>query len=196
MARIGQGNNAVFAMAVALPLLLSGCAELGAGLGPEPSYEGCATDENVVTFDEYLSTGRTKSEAATAPSFTAPGADAVLSPATPATFRFQPTPTIVGSATGDASCPQYQPQRADRIAVQHLSPVSGTVFDLHVAEGEKDLYRVLTTRQSAGVPPSTWRSWAGKQLRITLYRARLLNNDLVEGPYRSAVLTVAIAASP
>lgn len=179
-------------LGLGLPLLTlllgaAGCHEHGTG--PEPSYEGCATDENWVTFDDYISTGRTKTDAQLIPVWLEPMSGTSPASSAPPPFRFQPSQTVPGSANGDASCPQFSPQRRRGVAVPlHLAPVSGTVFDVHFAVDGTDVYRVLTTKQSVGVPSATWKSWAGKRVAVSLYKARLLNNEVAEGPFRAAAL--------
>jgi hypothetical protein len=181
---------------LSLTLLL--CAGAGChpqGTGPQPAYEGCATDENWVTFDDYIATGRAKTDAQAGPTWLEPAGGATLPSSAPPAFRFQPSPTVSGSANGDASCPQFSPQSLNRrtgLVPLHLPPVSGTVFDVHFAVDGADAFRVLTTKQSAGVPAATWKSWAGKRVAVTLYKARLLQNEVVEGPYRAAPLELSV----
>lgn len=183
-------------LSLGLPVLaliagLSGCHEHGTG--PEPSYEGCSTDENWVTFDDYISTGRTKTDAQLVPVWLEPASGATPPSSTPPTFRFQPSQTVPGTANGDASCAQFSPQRRPGVAVPlHLAPVSGTVFDVHFAVDGADVYRVLTTKQSTSVPSAVWKGWAGKRVAVSLYKARLLNNEVAEGPFRAAPLELTV----
>lgn len=181
---------------VGLPLFAmflgaAGCHEHGTG--PEPSYEGCATDENWVTFDDYLTTGRTKTDAQLVPMWLEPMSGAMPASSAPPTFRFQPSQTVPGSTNGDASCPQFTASRRPGVAAPlHLAPVSGTVFDVHFAVDGTDQYRVLTTKQSVGVPSVFWKGWAGKRVVVSLYKARLLNNEVAEGPFRAAPLELTV----
>lgn len=172
-----------------LSLLLLACSA-GEGKGPEPSYEGCATDENWPTVDAALSGA--SDDSLQAPVFLAPAAaDSLTSEISPQ-FRFQPSARDSGSDHGNASCPQYQPASSASRAPLHLPAVSGTLFDLHVQKDGQDVYRVLTTRQSASVPLSTWRTWAGAAISVTLYRVQLDKNEIVAGPFRSAPLILHI----
>lgn len=182
-------------LASAMPLLslllgVAGCHEHGTG--PEPAFEGCASDENWVTFDDYISTGRTKTDAPLVPVWLEPAASATPPSSTPPAFRFQPSQTVPGSTNGDASCPQFSPQRRRGFVALHLPPVSGTVFDVHFAVDGTDAYRVLTTKQSTGVPTAVWKGWAGKRVVVSLYKARLLNNEVAEGPFRAAPLELTV----
>ena len=60
------------------------------------------------------------------------------------------------------------------------------VNDLHFSVDGADAYRVLTTRQSTGVPLNIMSRWTGKSVTATLYEAKMLSNDIVEGPYQAA----------
>lgn len=168
-----------------LAITLTLCACHGPGDGVEPSYEGCASDENWSLMDDHIRTSRINSDVQTAPQLLEPAEGATLSGGTPAMFRFQPSSSLAGNANGDASCPQFQPSRFGGVRPLHLPPVSGTVFDLQLTVDGTVAHRVLTTRQAAAVPASKWSSWAGKRVSATLYRARMLQNEIVEGPYRA-----------
>ncbi|MFO0572652.1 MAG: hypothetical protein U1A78_01520 [Polyangia bacterium] len=184
-----------------LSLLLAACCTAGGlvgcsehtGLGPAPAYEGCATDENWVTFDDYITTARIKTDAASSPTWLEPTSPAALSGTSAPSLRFQPSPSVPGSANGDASCPQFTPQRRAGVTPLHLPPVSGTTFDVHFAVDGADAFRVLTTRQSTSVPLAIWKGWAGKRVTVTLYSARLLKNEVVEGPFRAAPLEISVS---
>jgi hypothetical protein len=101
---------------------------------------------------------------------------------------------------GDVTCPQFQPSSlplgaplsSESLKPLHLPPVSGTVYDLHMAISGSDAYRVVTTRQRAAAPISTWSTWGGQTLTVTLYRAEMLMNEIVMGPYEASALTVQV----
>lgn len=167
-------------------LALGGCHD--AGVGPEPSYEGCATDENWRTMDDYIKSSRVKTDAGSVPKWLEPADGASAPAATPVVLRFQPSAGNGGSDNGDATCPQFQPSGLHGL---HLSPVSGTVFDLHFRVDGADVYRILTTRQKTAVALETWKGWAGKRVSVDLYSAKMLSNDVVEGPFKSS-LTISV----
>lgn len=179
----------------------------GCGGGPgtlEPAYEGCATDENWSTFDDYESTARIKSDAGQVPTWLMPSPGVTISASAPPVFAWQPSATSTGMQDGDATCPQYQPASLHVLGsgvqggVQgglrplHMPPVSGTVYDLHFAANGSELYRVLTTRQRVGVAANVWSSWSGKSVTVTLYSAKMLRNEVVDGPYVAQPLNVQI----
>lgn len=174
-------------LAAALGLLtLGGCTS---HTGPEPSYEGCANDENWVTFDDYIRSGKVVVDPQRSPLWLEPmPTPTALLPSHPPVFRFQPSPANAGTKNGDVSCAQFQPVRygSGRTPL-HLAPISGTVFDIHIDSEESPLYRILTTRQSASVPNDKWTSWAGKSITITLYEAQLANNDVQSGLFKTVV---------
>lgn len=174
-----------------LPLMLVACHVEAPEV--EPVYEGCATDENWVTFDDYIRTDRVSDEPATAPQWLEPTDGTTLNVASSPTFRFQPSATIQGSPNGDAACPQFSPSSAAGISPRHLPSVSGTMFDVLFAVEDGPAYRVLTTRQSVRVRAPLWQAWAGQRVKVTLRSARLLRNEVMAGPYRAPPLTFEIA---
>jgi hypothetical protein len=154
-------------------------------------YEGCATDENRVTIDDYEGSGRIREDAGRGPLFTAPAPGAALPAAAPPTFAWQPSPADPGRASGNASCPQC-PDCS--FSAQHLPAVSGYTFDLRILKkaGGAPVYRVLTTKQRCTPPASLWQGLAGEELQVELIRVSLLRNDVVDGPYRAPRLTVRV----
>jgi len=172
-------------------LFLCQCDDLSAK-GPEPSYEGCTSDENWITLDNALKSASAQVGPEQAPIFTEPTSDAFLASDVAAVFRFAPSKSSAGQRDGNVTCPQYQPQHHGGLSPLHLPEVTGTVFDLHVRIDGSDVYRVLTTRQFAGIPLATWRTWTGKTLTVTLYRSHFQKNEIVSGPFRSAPLSVSI----
>lgn len=148
----------------------------------EPVYEGCATDENWRTFDDYITTQRITFDPANNPQVLSPMDGYTAPSSAPATFTWQPTATNAGTASGNVSCAKYQPQSLGFHPL-HEPPVSGTVYDLHLAVGGRDVYRVLTTRQRAAISPSAWQSLAGQHVKVALYSAQLLQNDVTQGPF-------------
>lgn len=180
-------------MPTALQLsLLVACAAASCSGPPtiEPTYEACATDENWITFDDYEKTGRMAGSGSLVPQWVAPLSGAAVPVAMPVILQWQPTAASAGTPDGDATCPQFQPAAQRRGTVQplHLPPVSGTVYDLHLAIDGTDVYRVVTSRQRAGVPQNVFSGWSGKTVTATLYEAKMLVNSLVQGPYPSAPL--------
>jgi hypothetical protein len=159
----------------------------------EPIFEGCATDENWVTLDGYIRAGQISEDPKSGLQWLEPAEGSVLPSRTPAIFRFQSASVAPGNPNGDAICAQFQPSQTSGIRTRHLSPVSGMIFDLQLSVDGVMTYRVLTTRQSASVPVRTWTAWAGKRLSITIYSARLLQNEVIEGPYRAAVHEVQVS---
>jgi len=159
----------------------------------EPVYEACATDENWITFDDYEKTGRVTDSGSSIPLWVAPAMDAAVAAATAPVFQWQPSAGNAGTPDGSSTCPQFQPAAlggtgSGALRITHLPPVSGTVYDLHFAIDGSDVYRVVTTRQRAGVPQNTLGGWSGKTVTATLYEAKMLNNSIVEGPYKAAPL--------
>lgn len=169
--------------------MMSGCSS---HTGPEPSYEGCATDENWETFDSYISSGKIQRDPQKSPQWNspAPSPSATFPASMSPVFTFQPSPTSAGSKNGDVSCAQFQPvsvHRGSGTTPLHLAPISGTVFDLHFDSEGADLYRVITTRQTVTIPTNVWTGWAGKKLTITIYEAQLANNEVTSGLFQTVV---------
>ena len=75
---------------------------------------------------------------------------------------------------------------------EHLPPVTGIVYDVHVASDGTDLFRVLTSRQETSIPGPLWAGWAGKTVTVDLIKAPLIRNTVSDGPYRAATLTISI----
>ena len=178
---------------LALLLAAAGCSH---GDGNEPVYEGCATDENWRTFDDYISTSRVDGDAASSPKWLTPTNGATALASTPGSFSWQPTPSNAGSANGNASCAQFTPTSVAGVASlgglspKHEPPVSGTVFDVHFSVAGADTYRVLTTRQAVTIPDAVWQGFVGKHVDVTLYSAQLLRNDVAQGLFRAAPLQI------
>ncbi len=63
---------------------------------------------------------------------------------------------------------------------------------MHFAVDGVDVYRVFTSRQRTAVPTSTLTTWAGKTVTVTLYAAKLLVNEIAEGPYQAAPLQIKV----
>jgi hypothetical protein len=169
---------------------------LGAACGGSPSfepvYEACATDENWVSFDDYEKTGRAVSTGTNLPQWNAPQMGAMVSAASGPVFQWQPSATTAGSPNGDATCPQYQPASLPGLQIKHLPPVSGTVYDVQFAVDGAVVYRVVTSRQRLAVPASTLSTWNGKTVTVTLYAAKMLVNEIAEGPYQAAPLQIKV----
>ena len=66
------------------------------------------------------------------------------------------------------------------------------MYDLHFAVGGVDAYRVVTTRQSVALPDTTWQSFVGKNVEVMLYGAQLLRNEVAQGPFRAATLSIVV----
>lgn len=159
----------------------------------EPTYEGCANDENWVTFDDYEKTGRVTETGSSIPVWMMPAVDAMVSAAAAPVFQWQPSAGNAGTPDGSASCAQFQPTalsgaRGGGLHITHLQPISGPVYDLHFTVDGSDAYRLVTTRQRTSVPASVLGGWSGKSVTATLYGAKLLNNEIVEGPFKAAPL--------
>lgn len=170
---------------LAVSVLVAAC---GSTPTLEPVYEGCATDENWITFDDYEKTGRVTTSGNSVPLWNAPAADGAVPATSAAVFQWQPSAGNAGMPDGNVSCPQEQTASHGRgtLQVSHLPAVSGTIYDVHFSVNGADAYRVLTTRQSTGVPLNVISTWAGKSVTATLYEAKMLSNDIVEGPYQAA----------
>ncbi len=170
---------------------LSACA-LGAACGStptlEPTYEACATDENWVSFDDYEKTNRVTTSGSNLPQWVSPAMDAAVVASSTPVFQWQPNVSDGGNGNGNVMCPQFQPSSRGGLQVAHLPPVSGTIYDVHFAVDGKDAYRVITTRQRAGVPLNLIGTWTGKTVTATLYSAKMLVNEIAEGPYQAATL--------
>lgn len=167
---------------VLLPALFA-CSKTPAGRPPD-ALEGCATDENSATFDDYAA--RVTLDAGRAPRWLEPSPGAALPAAAPAVLRWQPTPTDAGRPNGTASCPDRCP--TCRLAPEHLPPVSGNAYDLHVLAGGVEVYRVVTTLQSFTAQASVWSDWAGRDLAVDIVGTALLRNEVAEGPFRTEAL--------
>ena len=155
---------------------------------PPDAFEGCATDENSATFDDYGA--RTTLDAQRAPRWLEPAPAAMLPAATVTALRWQPTPTDAGRPSGNASCPERCP--TCRLQPEHLPPVSGNVYDLHVYAAGVEIYRVVTTLQSFTAEAGVWASWAGKDLSVDIVGTALLRNEVQGGPYRTEALRFSV----
>jgi hypothetical protein len=92
----------------ALALVLS-AAHCHSHVDTEAVYEGCATDENWQTLEDYESTGRVKADASAGPKWIDPTptpTGETFPSSTPATLRWQPSASDPGSDKGDVSCAQ------------------------------------------------------------------------------------------
>lgn len=178
---------AVRLLSLALCSLVAG---LAAGCGGAPAasalalrepdvYEGCASDENWVTIDDAERAGA-GTDAALAPRFTVPTADAVLDGAMPARLAWQQTATEAGDPLGDSRCVQCSVCGPTRM---HLPPVRGTVYDVQIADGEITLFRAITTLQVLTPPPARWAEWRGRALTIRAWRVLLDENVPVGGAH-------------
>lgn len=150
----------------------------------EPHFEGCATDENWVTLDDYIRGGRVVRDTAQAPLWLTPGEGDGLHASDAAPFRFQPSAGLTGTTQGDARCPQFAPSSVAGVGPRHLPAVSGTLFHVSLVSPGGTPYRVLTTRQSVRVPASIWATWVDGPVTATLLRVQLLENAVVAGPFQ------------
>lgn len=172
-------------------LALGACSESDVLPSPEPSYEGCATDENWMQLDQHPGPSDAMPPTAESPIFLAPTAGVTLSASEPARFRFAVSAQDMTPESGDASCPQYQP-RTSESRPRHLPAVTGTLFDLRFLRGTESIYRVLTTRRFASLPPARWQALTGAHLRVSLSYVRLEKNAIIAGPYTAAPLELVI----
>lgn len=175
-----------------LLLTMAACGEPAALPSPEPSFEGCATDENWMALDQHAGVGAVAPSPDGPPIFLAPAPGATLPAAESALFRFAVTQKDTTKESGDAACPQYQP-RGFPAKPSHLPAVTGTLFDLRFTSGGEPIHRVLTTRRFASLPPARWRALGGAQLQVFLSYARLQNNAVIAGPYAADPLAFSIA---
>lgn len=165
--------------------------------GPEPAYEGCATDEHWILMDQAAARSGPG-----APVWLEPGDGAALSPSLPAAFRYQPAAAAAGAPDGDVSCGHFRAPAAGDDggagpgAPRHLPPVSGTLYDLRFQVAGRTAYRVLTTRQSVRVPAATWAGWAGQEVVADLRAARLLVNQVLGDPLAAPQRRVLLAKGP
>lgn len=178
------------------PLALVACHS---HTGIEPVYEGCATDENWETFDDYESTNRVKTDANAGPKWLEPlatGAELSVASSMSPTWRWQPSASETGTDKGNVSCAGFTATSlkttSQRLSPLHQPPISGTVFDVQFLVEGAVVYRVLTTKQTVTVPQATWAGWTGKHLSVDLVSAKLLQNDVVEGPYRAPLQKVQV----
>lgn len=185
-------RNRTFPVLAGLCLLSStliGCSGSG---GSAPTFEGCASDENWRTFDDYIDTERVQNAAANVPKWLGPTGSSA-SAGSPPTFSWQPTATNAGTPNGNASCEKFTAQSLKPgLSPLHEPPVSGTVYDVHFTVAGAEVYRVLTTRQTTTPPASSWLGLSGKTVEVTLYSAQLLRNDVAQGPFRATPLTLSI----
>lgn len=165
--------------------------------GPEPAYEGCATDEHWMLMDQSMA----QRGVSGAPVWLAPGDGTALSPALPAAFRYQPSAASAGTLDGDVACSHFRAPTGDEGgagpgAPRHLPPVSGTLYDLRFQVAGRTAYRVLTTRQSVLVPGTTWAGWAGQEVVADLRAARLLANHVLGDALAAPPRRVRLSAGP
>jgi hypothetical protein len=177
-----------------LVLILLGGVSLGChgSNTPEPVFEGCANDENWRTFDDYISTARIQNDTANNPKWLSP-TDGWTAPPNepPPVFQWQPSATVAGTANGNVSCGKFQAQSISRsLRPLHEAPISGTLYDIHFTVAGGGTYRIMTTRQSTTVSPDQWLTWKGQHLQVTLYEARLLNNEVAQGPFQAKTLEI------
>ena len=176
-----------------LALVTSGSACQGHGMGIEPRYEGCATDESWVVLDDYVGTGRVRTDAARAAVFTAPKSGDAPSAQRSLVVRFQPAQNMPGTEGGDATCAQANLASVGRaLRPSHLPPVSGTLFDLKMLVGGDVIERVLTTRQTVTFAAETMQKGAGQRVTWVLTSAKLLQNEVAEGPFAGEQLTLSV----
>lgn len=177
--------------ALAIALTFGACSESAVSPSLEPSYEGCATDENWLQLDHAPEPGASARPAEASPIFLAPSPDTALVASAPARFRFALSAEDTTPESGDASCPQYQP-RTHAAQPRHLPAVTGTLFDLRFFRGSEPIYRVLTTRRFASLPPARWQALAGARLQVSLSYVRLEKNVIVAGPHAAPPLALTI----
>lgn len=163
----------------------------------EPLYEGCSTDENWQTIDDYRLSGRIKSDAALAPQWLAPppqAAPVVVPAATALSLRWAASVAVPGTDAGDVTCAAaLLPGGINTLLAPHQPPISGSVYDLQLKQAGVVTYRVLTTRQVTVIPAATLAGLAGQDISVDMVGAKLLNNDVVQGPYQAASLTLRVS---
>jgi hypothetical protein len=156
----------------------------GPPIAREPDeYVGCATDENWQTFD---TTPDTVSDAQS-PLITAPGANATVSGSVPPTWRWQVSPTVVGSPAGNVpmTCAQWN----EGFTELHLPPITGCVYDLQISYDGAVQHRALTTLQQWTASAEVWQKTAGHEISLVLRRMTLVDNEPQAGPYEPTAPT-------
>lgn len=145
-------------------------------------YQGCATDENWQTFDDYELTGQVKLDDVQAPGFTNLGAGMTL-PAIPAyELQWTLSSTNPGKVGGNATCSECP--SCGPLTTEHSAPVFGDVYDLQFATGGAMVFRALTTRQAYAIPDAAWSLFKGKTVTLRMTRMQLKDNEVVDGPYQ------------
>lgn len=173
------------ALLLVLPLsiALAACShDHGDTVGREPDeYLGCATDELWPLFDAHEEHALMLADGANAPHLSAPNVTAAL-PAIAPRFVWSKKNSEATVPDGDVAttCEQFS---RGAITTQHLEPITGTVYQLRLFDGDKVDYRVLTTLEQWQPPASLWQRLRGKSRRIEIIRMPVADNDLVSGPY-------------
>ena len=54
----------------------------------------------------------------------------------------------------------------------------------------KVVYRALTTRQTTTVTAAMLTGWKGQGVQLDMVSAKLLNNDIAEGPFQAPLVTI------
>ncbi len=165
-------------------LLLAACqSHEASGVGREPDeYLGCATDELWPLFDQHAM--HTVSDAATAPTLTAPTLGATLAASPAPRFTWTKTPTSPNLPDGDAgaACPQFTRGSLD---TAHLPAVTGSAYQIKLFDGATNLHRVITTLERWQPPAALWQGLAGKTIRFELQRMTVDTNERVDGPFQA-----------
>lgn len=162
----------------------------------EPVYQGCSTDENWQTIDDYRLSGRVKSDAALAPQWLAPPPQATpvaVSAATALSLRWAASAAVPGTDDGDVTCAAALLPGVSTLLAPHEPPISGSVYDVQLKQAGVVTYRVLTTKQVTVIPAAALAGSVGQDLSVDMVGAKLLSNDVVQGPYQAAPLTLRVS---
>jgi hypothetical protein len=160
---------------------LAACNANGTSTLREPDdYQGCATDENWRTFDDYELTGQVTLDDAQAPAFTNLSDGMTLAANTELAWNL--SSTMPGKPTGDAVCTQCP--NCGPLTIQHQPPVSGDVYDLQFSTGGVLAWRALTTLQTYRLPDTEWAQLRGKPVSLRMTRLLVKLNDVESGPFQ------------
>ncbi|SET97186.1 hypothetical protein [Stigmatella erecta] len=180
-----------------LLLLTAACGEDDAPVCGEPLYGGSATDEAWMTMTDAAKKPQDTSHAVTvdAPS----EGQAFAADAAPPRFTWIPPISSREAAASPGRLAQAHRRRAPGplawlghllipTAEAHLPPYTGYIYWVQVTvPGRPCPVDVLTSELAWQVDPESWRMMgtaAGKDLSLQVTSAYLLENRLMEGPFR------------
>jgi hypothetical protein len=148
----------------------------GVDAGPEPVYDGDATDEAWrAMLDARASTSDDNSRGSTV---TSPAEGAVLDANTPATFSWS-TPLA-------AADPPWLPIQLGSNAYAHGDPVTGDIHFLFFRNANGDVLQVPTTEGTWTADTDRWttlKAGATDGLTLDVVSAYMIQSRVSEGPY-------------